>query len=72
MNEIRNELLILRNIIKKDEQKTVEKIIDYGMLLEKFKFDLTEKKENLQNELEKVNNNIEILESIIKELNIKI
>lgn len=72
MNEIRNELLILRNIIKKDEQKTVEKIIDYGMLLERFKFDLTEKKENLQNELEKVNNNIEILESIIKELNIKI
>lgn len=72
MNEIRNELLILRNIIKKDNNKTTEKIIDYSMLLERFKIDLDRKKEDLQHELKSINDNIEILENILKETNIKL
>lgn len=72
MDEIRNEILILKNIIKKDDNKTADKMIDYGMLLERFKIDLDRKKEDLQHEKEKVDRNIELLNDIVKDLNIKI
>jgi len=66
MDEIRNELIAIRNLKKnKDESQNN---LYYDLLLERFERGLKTKKENLENELKHVNENIELLEIIKKEV----
>lgn len=67
MDEIRNQLLLIRSLKKSIEKN--EDIDFYLMqLLERFEIDIKRKKEDLQHELEKVENNIEVLEIVKKEV----
>lgn len=62
MDEIRNELIVIRNL-KKNKDKTQNESY-YDLLLERFEIGLKRKKEDLENELKHVNENIELLEII--------
>jgi hypothetical protein len=61
MDEIRNELLNIRNYaLAKEEEKRAW----LEILLERFEIDLERKKEDLENELKHVNDNLELLELV--------
>ena len=62
MDEIRNELIVIRNL-KKNKDKTQNESY-YDLLLERFEIGLKRKKEDVENELKHVNENIELLEII--------
>lgn len=66
MDEIRNELIAIRNL-KKNKDENQNKLY-YDLLLERFEIGLQRKKEDLENELKHVNENIELLEIIKKEV----
>lgn len=61
MDEIRNELLNIRNYaLAKEEEKRAW----LEILLERFEIDLKRKKEDLENELKHINENTELLELV--------
>ena len=66
MDEIRNELICIRNLKKNKDQSQNE--LYYDLLLERFEIGLKRKKEDLENELKHVNENMELLEIIKKEI----
>ncbi len=62
MDEIRNELIAIRNLkMNKDETQNE---LYYDLLLERFEIGLKRKKEDLENELKHVNDNLELLELV--------
>ena len=63
MNEIRNELLLLIPLVKKEDKK-----IYFDMLLERFESDLKKQKEDLKYKLKEIDDNIELLEYVKKEI----
>ena len=67
MDEIRNQLLLIRSL-KKSIEKNDDIDFYFMQLLERFEIDIKRKKEDLEHELEKVENNIEVLEIVKKEV----
>lgn len=68
MNEIRNELLLIKDLIKADDK---DKQFQLEWLLERFEYQLKEKRKDLNNELREVEDNLKTLEYVRKELGIK-
>lgn len=67
MSETRNELLGLLSYVKNTDNKDFY----LQMLLERFYYDLKRKQEDLESELAEVKSDMEVLEYVKKELNIK-
>lgn len=68
-NEIRNELLTIMYMAKEGVKKENETRLDY--LLERFEYDLERQLKDKQNEIIEIQNNIDLLAYVRKELNIK-
>lgn len=69
MNETRNQILNFRSI---EKAKTVEDQTIYkSMFFESYERDLKRKIENLRTEIKECENNLILIETIKKELNIK-
>lgn len=66
MDEIRNELIAIRNL-KKNKDNTQNNLY-YYLLLERFEIGLKRKKEDLENELKRTEENIELLKTVKKEV----
>ena len=67
MNETRNELLQIKTIIKRIEKN--EDINFYiTCLLDRFEIDLNRRKADLKSELATINENLEILKNVRKEV----
>lgn len=66
MDEIRNELIAIRNL-KKNKDNTQNNLY-YDLLLERFEIGLKRKKEELENELKRTEENIELLKMVKKEV----
>ena len=67
MNEIRNELIHIRNLKKKIE-KGENLTLYFDLLLERFEIDLKRQKEEKENELKYINENLELLKIIKSEV----
>ena len=67
MDEMRNQLLLIRSL-KKSIEKNDDIEFYFMQLLERFEIDIKRKKEDLEHELEKVENNIKVLEFVKKEV----
>ena len=64
---MRNQLLLIRSL-KKSIEKNDDIEFYFMQLLERFEIDIKRKKEDLEHELEKVENNIKVLEFVKKEV----
>ena len=69
MNEIRNELLNILNMVKEKDQKQKDFQIDW--LLENFKNDLEDKQKDLEYRLQEVKSNLETLKYVKEAIEIE-
>ena len=67
MNEIRNQLLIIRNL-KKAIEKNDDIDFQFSYLLERFQIELETKRKNLEYELKEVIENLETLNYVKSEV----
>lgn len=73
MNEIRNELLLIRSMMIRCDTETGKenRQLDLERLLERFQYDIERQLEDLKYKKEELEDNLKTLEFVRKELNIK-
>lgn len=74
MNEIRNELLLILQIMKRntnDENEKEQQECDLYQLLQRFEYDIKDKLRHLEYEKEDLENNLKTLEYVRKELGVE-
>lgn len=67
MDEVRNELLGILSLMKKEEN-TLGKSLALSNLLDRFEYDLKDQKKHLEYKLQDINKNLECLQYVRKEL----
>lgn len=73
MDEIRNQLIYIDRIYRKDNDKNnTDRSLDYSLLLERFKIDIERRIEDLEHERKRLEENKKLLEEITKRNNLKI
>lgn len=72
MNEIRNELLLIRSMMTRcdSEEGKYDRQIDLERLLERFEYDLKSQLKDAEDKKKELENNLKTLEWVRKELNI--
>lgn len=65
-NETRNELLAILSLMKSED-----KDLKLKMLLERFEYDIKDKQKELERQQAELNQNMELLEYVRKELGVK-
>lgn len=72
MNEIRNELLLIRSMMVRcdSEEGKYDRQLDLERLLERFEYDIKDQLKEIKNKQEELEDNLKTLEWVRKELNI--
>ena len=73
MNEMRNELLLIKNMMIRCDTETGKENqqLDLSMLLERFQYDIERQLEDIDHKKKELENNLKLLESVRKDLGVK-